>query len=277
MKHIKKYNDFLVEDLNNVYDEFDSLLEFNSNNFVLLKAKLINLFNKLKDKKSILSFLNKYIPKFYKFNSNIGKKLILILLFLASSKISSSEIKNHLQLEKYVAQYVNKLFDMGIMDIGENSIFFNTMDLLEDETVDFLEKLSYRESRNNWKISKKGYIGQYQLGKYAFKDIGKDEIKHDDFQKNPNIYPEIEQNQDVIKLLKKNKTYLKNYYKYIGQTINGIEITESGILAAAHLVGQKSIKNFLDSNGKKDRKDGNGTRCSDYLKYFSGYTLNLLK
>ncbi|MCK9417553.1 peptidoglycan-binding protein LysM, partial [Candidatus Dojkabacteria bacterium] len=72
---------------------------------------------------------------------------------------------------------------------------------------------------------------------------------------------------------KKNKQYLKNYSDYVGKTINDIEITWSGLLAAAHLGGQKHVKDFLKSNGKKDFADANGVEISVYLKEFSGYKL----
>jgi hypothetical protein len=50
-------------------------------------------------------------------------------------------------------------------------------------------------------------------------------------------------------------------------------ITESGILAAAHLGGQGSVKRYF-KNGKVFR-DGNGTKITSYMKTFSGYDINL--
>jgi len=80
----------------------------------------------------------------------------------------------------------------------------------------------------------------------------------------------------MVSLIKKNKHYLRNFEKYIGQIINGIEITWSGLLAAAHLGGQKNVKKFLNSNGKNDYADANGTKISEYLSEFSGYKINKL-
>jgi len=61
--------------------------------------------------------------------------------------------------------------------------------------------------------------------------------------------------------------------KYLGQTINGVEITQSGLLAGAHLVGYGGLKKYLTSNGADDVKDGNKTPISQYIQKFGGYTV----
>jgi hypothetical protein len=48
-------------------------------------------------------------------------------------------------------------------------------------------------------------------------------------------------------------------------------ITESGILAAAHLGGTGSVRKFLKSNGKYKCKDQYGSSVQHYLRIFSGY------
>ncbi len=53
--------------------------------------------------------------------------------------------------------------------------------------------------------------------------------------------PEI-QEKALNALLSMNKYRLRNYMHFIGVTINDVKITESGMLAAAHLVGAKSVK-----------------------------------
>ena len=157
-----------------------------------------------------------------------------------------------------------------------------------DQTKEFLDAMAHRESSDNWKAAKRGrikgkdgvtrhadYVGKYQFGYYAFKEIGKNQIKYDQFKRNPNSYPEAEQDADMIRLMKRNQHYLRNHKKHIGRTISGVDVTESGIIAAAHLVGNKAVRDFLDSNGKTDKRDGNGVRCSDYMKEFQGYNLKI--
>ena len=50
-------------------------------------------------------------------------------------------------------------------------------------------------------------------------------------------------------------------------------ITESGILAAAHLAGPGNVKKFFKKG--VEFKDGNGTKMTSYLTQFSGYELNI--
>jgi hypothetical protein len=72
--------------------------------------------------------------------------------------------------------------------------------------------------------------------------------------------------------LAKNKWELRDVIeKYDGTLLNGIWITESGILAAAHLGGAGSVKKYFRSNGKRFMKDAFGASVKSYLKAFSGY------
>ena len=50
----------------------------------------------------------------------------------------------------------------------------------------------------------------------------------------------------------------KEISMFSGQTLAGIPITESGILAAAHLGGVGSVKRFFKTNGNRKFKDGFG-------------------
>jgi hypothetical protein len=61
---------------------------------------------------------------------------------------------------------------------------------------------------------------------------------------------------------------------FVGRKIKGIEVTESGILAAAHLAGAGNVKKYLRSHGKIDVEDAFGTSISNYLDKFSGYDLS---
>ena len=60
---------------------------------------------------------------------------------------------------------------------------------------------------------------------------------------------------------------------------NNILITESGIIAAAHLSGPGNVKKYLRNYGdeKFDLGDINGTKISDYMKTFKGYDLSKIK
>ena len=55
--------------------------------------------------------------------------------------------------------------------------------------------------------------------------------------------------------------------------MNDIVITESGILAAAHLAGAGNVKKYLRSWGDLNFSDAYGTDIEDYLTKFSGFDL----
>ena len=56
-----------------------------------------------------------------------------------------------------------------------------------------------------------------------------------------------------------------------GKVIDGVKITESGILAAAHLGGSGSVKRFLNSIGEKKCRDDYGTSIKTYMRDFGGF------
>lgn len=144
------------------------------------------------------------------------------------------------------------------------------------EYQNFLLQLRIKESTNVWDtINRFGYIGYYQFGNAALQTIGYGHITTKKFRKNPNIFSPKLQHKAVKKLLQYNSRILKSYYRYIGHTINGIYITESGLLAAAHLGGAGHVMEFLNDNGKSDFADGNGTKISKYLKEFSNYKIKI--
>ena len=134
----------------------------------------------------------------------------------------------------------------------------------------FLDEIGFRESSNNYKaVNQFGYLGKYQFGRKTLNAIGFDSISNYEFLSNPNI-----QEEAMLTLLKKNKhTLRREIKKYVGQTINGIYITESGILAAAHLGGAGNVKKFFRKG--YEFKDGNGTKMTSYMVRFAGYDLNL--
>jgi len=137
------------------------------------------------------------------------------------------------------------------------------------ELEQFLNAIGHRESTNRYDVVNKwGYMGRYQFGKSTLKGLGYD-VSKKEFLSNPEL-----QEEAMLSLLKHNKEKLQKYIDvFDGKTINGIYITESGILAAAHLGGQGSVRRYF-RNGKVF-KDGNGTKITSYMDKFSGYDIAL--
>jgi len=111
-------------------------------------------------------------------------------------------------------------------------------------------------------------MGKYQFGKSTLKTI-KIKVSKTEFLNNPEL-----QEEAMLKLLRYNKKRLQKYIdKFDGQTVNGILVTESGLLAAAHLGGAGSVKKWFRTG--KVKKDGNGIKITSYMERFSGYNLYL--
>ena len=111
-------------------------------------------------------------------------------------------------------------------------------------------------------------MGRYQFGRTTLRGLGI-EVSKTDFINDPAL-----QEKAMLLLLTHNKKKLKRYIKkYEGTIVHGVYITESGILAAAHLAGQGNVRKFL-RNGF-EFKDGNGTKMTAYMKQFGGYKLDI--
>jgi len=133
----------------------------------------------------------------------------------------------------------------------------------------FLDAIGFRESGNRYDIVNSfGYMGKYQFGKSTLKGLGFD-VTQEEFLNSPEL-----QEKAMYELLKHNKKKLKRFIKkYDGQVVHGVLVTESGILAAAHLAGQGNVKRFF-RNGY-EFKDGYGTKMTSYMEQFGGYNLNV--
>lgn len=133
----------------------------------------------------------------------------------------------------------------------------------------FLDAIGNFESSNRYNIVNRfGYMGKYQFGSSTLKSIGID-VSRKTFLNSPTLQEEAMQ-----RLLSHNKKTLKKYIKkYNGKYIHGVYITESGVLAAAHLAGAGNVRKFFRRG--YEFKDGNGTKLTTYMKLFSDYQLDI--
>jgi hypothetical protein len=130
----------------------------------------------------------------------------------------------------------------------------------------FKEALGFKESRGDYHIvNDYGYMGKYQFSAATLRQIG--------FKNTENfLYDTRQQEQAFLAYTTINKWVLrKDIKRSVGKTIGGVKITESGILAAAHLAGAGNVQKFLRSGGENGFEDANGTSIRYYLRKFSGY------
>ena len=186
--------------------------------------------------------------------------IILIIAYL-SSGFKPFELQNHNWFqsnnEELAYRFPSKVQkDYVNLNIPFTGKFF----------IGFKEAVAFKESQGEYKkINSLGYMGKYQFGLETLKTIG----IHDSlaFLRSPKL-----QEKAFVALLSKNKWELKDEIeKFSGKIISGVRITESGILAAAHLGGAGSVKRFLNSNGERKCKDDYGTSIKSYMRDFGGY------
>ena len=142
-------------------------------------------------------------------------------------------------------------------------------ELPKNQTGLFLSKLGYKESGNRYDVvNSYGYMGKYQFGRSTLEGLGY-YISKEDFLNSPAI-----QEKAILDLLRHNRRLLKNYIiKYNDSIVNDVYITESGLLAAAHIAGPGNVKKFFEEG--RDFKDGYGTTMTSYMNYFAGYELDI--
>lgn len=144
--------------------------------------------------------------------------------------------------------------------------------VLKKDYVGFKTAVGFKESQGKYHlVNPFGYMGKYQFGKVTLSALG---IRStEDFMNNPGL-----QEEAFYTFLARNKWILrKEISQYVGQTVGGVEITESGMLAAAHLAGPGGVKRYLRSGGVAGPSDAFGTNVRHYLKKFGGYDVSIVR
>lgn len=157
---------------------------------------------------------------------------------------------------------------------------------------DFLSALATQESSMNPTIvNPYGYVGLFQMGEAALQDAGyyKGDTtpKKNDWagtftgKNGINNIADLKTNPDAqvaavvaFEVAQWKQIQALRLDSAIGQTINGVAITKSGLLAGAHLVGVGGLQKFINSNGTIVPVDGNGTPITKYISKFGGYTIS---
>ena len=149
--------------------------------------------------------------------------------------------------------------------ITENYIF------LDRSYVGFKEAIAFKESQGKYTVvNALGYLGKYQFGASTLKLIGI--YNSYEFLNNPKL-----QEKAFLANVKRNKWILRRDIKrFVGHKVNGTVVTESGILAAAHLAGPGNVKRYLRSYGAIGFTDAFGTEIESYIRNFSSYDTSFI-
>lgn len=201
---------------------------------------------------------------------NIGKLLLLLLtisILLAVVFYNNDNDNLILNNELQTTESIDSFHQIAFYDDKEHYTPY-----LGKSFAGFKEALGFKESQNNYfRVNKFGYLGKYQFGKSTLKLIGIYDSNM--FLKTPEL-----QEKAFIANSQRNKWVLRRDIKrFVGKKMNGVVITESGILAAAHLAGPGNVKKYLRSYGQNGFSDAFGTSLRYYMKKFSGYDTSSIK
>jgi len=311
---VNNYEDFLIQqELKNWQRIHQTLNEGSS------WEELTNKIFKYIDEAAIKGdkFLVRVATNIFRFFKAYPKVLVLVIgLLVAKHHMTKDEIIAMIPSDTVVS--AEELYTQSMEGRGLPEDWAEDEDSESEETVvkynapitgnlkKFLTAIADKESSlDPEKVNTEGYMGKYQFGEIALKDIlqklpGESDEQQEErlkkywpknfgkirtdkdfnfFQsrfknKGTDFWPEHKQDLAMKQLLKNNKAYLGDYVdKWVGKKKKGIKITLSGLLAGAHLLGPSNVKAFLD-NGTVT-KDGYGTPITEYIKKFGGYSVNI--
>jgi len=191
--------------------------------------------------------------------------LIMLLIFASFIGLSSNQV---------VPKTLKVNEPTKVLFPKNKAVFASTIVLppfLGSSFNGFKEALAFKESSGNYFVTNTlGYLGKYQFGVGTLKLVGISNTSN--FLNDP-----ILQEKAFETNIARNKWIMRRDIKrFVGKSIKGVQITESGMLAAAHLAGPGNVMKYLRSYGKINTKDAYGTSIDKYIKKFSGYDLSIV-
>jgi hypothetical protein len=190
--------------------------------------------------------------------------LLLIATFVVSGFSSSDESNSS---SMFTTNVMGELADVPLeYEVSMKS--HQSVPFVGKSFNGFCSDVGFQESSNNYKaVNRLGYVGKYQFGWSALRWVGIHSKKI--FLNSPKL-----QDKAFEALIAKNKFVLRNYITtYVGKVIGGVKVTESGLVAAAHLGGAGNVMKFLCSDGENVFADANNVPITKYMKQFSNYDL----
>lgn len=188
------------------------------------------------------------------FGKNVVNQEVEVIALPEIARVTENVLVAYPKIELQYAPY------------AENTVF------LKKGFRGFKEAIAFKESQGNYSaVNTLGYLGKYQFGANTLKLLGVYDT--DGFLNDPILQ------ENIFELnVSRNKWILRRDIKrFVGKRINGITISESGIVAAAHLAGAGNVKKYLRSYGKTDFSDAYGSTVAYYMKRFNGYDVSSIK
>jgi hypothetical protein len=195
---------------------------------------------------------------------------------------SAKSLENSLQSKEFNAapvtaeEVIDKVIEASVPSMLQRP---TSSKPLEEDNTSFKEALGNRESSGKYDaVNQLGYLGKYQFGGMALRDLGyqdkdynwtgKDNINSkEDFLANSAI-----QEKSADTYFKIQEKYLDNNgaLDYVGTDFKGFKVTKQGLIAASHLVGAGAVNTMLKTGIVP--QDANGTKALEYLELGNTYS-----
>lgn len=199
--------------------------------------------------------------------SFLGHLVIIVVLTSFGKNVVNQEVEV-VKLPKTSRVSENILVTFPKAQLQDVSYTENTV-FLKKGFQGFKEAIAFKESQGKYSaVNTLGYMGKYQFGANTLKLLGVYDTN--EFLNDPILQ------ENIFELnVSRNKWILRRDIKrFVGKRINGVTISESGIVAAAHLAGAGNVKKYLRSYGKTDFSDAYGSTVAYYMKKFRGYDVS---
>ena len=192
--------------------------------------------------------------------------IISVMYFITTSFSSYKEVTVIYNVPNENA--ITTVYPTGVIETETE----NLLPVTGNSFIGFKEAVGFKESQGLYnRINTLGYLGKYQFGKST--------LKRFKIYNTTAFLQDAKLQEDAFAALcSVNKWILiRDIKRSVGKKINGTRITESGILAAAHLAGAGSVKKYLRSNGNYEFSDAYGTTIQNYMKKFAGYDTSIVE
>jgi|SRR5271165_2051186 len=183
---------------------------------------------------------------------------------------------------------------IGIFVLGSQSVALGASSVSSSEAkrVKFLVALAHRESTDDKTvINPFGYVGLFQMGGDALVDAqfyqlgpARNHNAWDGKITSRAAFVDVKSLQDYRNSAGAQELAVRAYHDVQWErlvrlggsaaaetVISGINVTQSGLIAGAHLVGVGGVLRWVRSQGADDPLDGNQVPVSDYVQEFSPF------
>lgn len=144
----------------------------------------------------------------------------------------------------------------------------------------FMNAIGHAESGQRLDVvNQNDCMGKYQFCQSTFRFLKEQNIIDSTITREQFLTDETIQDAAMVALMRYNYKRLRPLIRiYSGKWHNGIFVTTSGLLAAAHLVGVGGVNAYFnpeEDTGRYVTVDANGTTVQHYLSRFANYQIRL--